>query len=701
LRDRSRGTLTASRRARSRVGQPCSGSDRGNLCIPGYSDFKAVLACARLRPRSRSTHDPPRHHRPRRLRGRPVGAVELIRGLPEICRRRCSWSSTPRRTTRACLPQILRARDRCRRCSPSTTRRSTTGRIYVAPPDHHLTLKRRHVRVTRGPSENGFRPAIDPLFRTAAQVHGPRVIGVVLSGGLNDGTHGLARIVAHGGIAIVQDPQEALVPSMPLSAIQAVEVHHVLKAADLGPRSSRRVREPIPAAHAGDRRDRPTSPRSATASSVHAPPARPSPYTCPECGGALWEAEDEAPGCCGSAATSATPSPPRRCCREQDANLDNALWTALRALEEHASLYRRMAERGPTGPGSPTSPAATPPAPRSVEAERPHHPQRHPREGLCRTPPAAEPRHDHAHAPASRSPNPSTRTPSPRGGAARASEPEGEGPRPRARRSRWSGSARARAGSRRSRRSCDGLPVDLGVAFVFVAHAGAGPARAATAAALARHTQMPVVEVTEADPIAPNHVYVAPPELARVLADQHVDPGPPPGEPHGTPIDRCSPRWRSTVRTARSAWSCRAPGPTACSACARSRASAASRSSRTRTAPATRACRAPRSRPAWSTSCARPRSIAEELQRLGRHPYVRRPPRAGRRRARDPPRAAAPRLRAAAQRQRRRLHPLQAADDPPPAAAAHGPAQARQRRAVHQVHAREPGRGHASCIRTC
>lgn len=104
------------------------------------------------------------------------------------------------------------------------------GRIYVAPPDRHLLLEKNRVRVTAGPKENRFRPAIDPLFRSAAFAHGPRVIGVVLSGALDDGTTGLWTIKQWGGVAIVQDPVDAIVSSMPENALKAVQVDYTVPA---------------------------------------------------------------------------------------------------------------------------------------------------------------------------------------------------------------------------------------------------------------------------------------------------------------------------------------------------------------------------------------------------------------------------------------------------------------------------------------
>ncbi len=102
------------------------------------------------------------------------------------------------------------------------------GRIYVAPPDCHLFLESGNIRLTRGPRENGHRPAIDPLFRSAAHHYGSRVLGVLLSGNLSDGTAGLLSIKQHGGIAIVQDPETALYSSMPRSAIERAPVDHVV-----------------------------------------------------------------------------------------------------------------------------------------------------------------------------------------------------------------------------------------------------------------------------------------------------------------------------------------------------------------------------------------------------------------------------------------------------------------------------------------
>ena len=108
------------------------------------------------------------------------------------------------------------------------------GRIYIAPADYHLLIKRKTFLVTKGARENRFRPAIDPLFRSAAVSHGPRVIGVILTGLLNDGSAGLAAIKKCGGITIVQNPKDAAYPDMPQAALRSVKVDHCVPVAQMG-----------------------------------------------------------------------------------------------------------------------------------------------------------------------------------------------------------------------------------------------------------------------------------------------------------------------------------------------------------------------------------------------------------------------------------------------------------------------------------
>lgn len=142
------------------------------------------------------------------------------------------------------LPNIL---DSCQLPSVHATDGAAIepAHIYVAPPDRHLLIEPQSMRVVFGPKENRFRPAIDSLFRTAALAYGKRVVGVVLSGALNDGTAGLIKIKEQGGIAIVQDPKEALFPGMPESAIKHAAVDYVLPIAKIAATLVKLADEPM------------------------------------------------------------------------------------------------------------------------------------------------------------------------------------------------------------------------------------------------------------------------------------------------------------------------------------------------------------------------------------------------------------------------------------------------------------------------
>jgi two-component system chemotaxis response regulator CheB len=224
------------------------------------------------------------------------------------------------------------------------------GRAYVAPPDHHLLVKAGRVALSRGPRENGFRPAVDPLFRTAARAYGPRVIGVVLSGGLDDGAEGLLYIKRAGGYAIVQDPNEAYVPSMPQAAIKSVEVDHVLTIREMPEVLSRLTRKPAPTDKGafpmtGDNGEEIIDVAESGDDwlKTQAMPGPPSQLTCAECGGALWETTEGRMlryRChVGHGYTE------QGLVAAEGEKLERAMWNALRVLEENAQLHRRLAER--------------------------------------------------------------------------------------------------------------------------------------------------------------------------------------------------------------------------------------------------------------------------------------------------------------------------------------------------------------------
>jgi two-component system, chemotaxis family, protein-glutamate methylesterase/glutaminase len=222
------------------------------------------------------------------------------------------------------------------------------GRIYVAPPDRHLVVVDGRVHVTIGPRENGHRPAIDPLFRTAARSYGRRVVGIVLSGALDDGTAGLAAVKQRGGLAIVQDPEDALFPSMPRSAMDHVVVDHVLPAEGIGTLLTEVVEQPVT--------DLPLPIPSATMEvearmadldrdAVHEleRPGTPSVFACPECGGVSWELE-EGDLLRFRCRVGHAYSPDTLSAKKLE-SLEDALWVALRALEEQAALAQRLAHQ--------------------------------------------------------------------------------------------------------------------------------------------------------------------------------------------------------------------------------------------------------------------------------------------------------------------------------------------------------------------
>src|SRR5215467_8584820 len=244
------------------------------------------------------------------------------------------------------LPDILKRAGSLPAGHPRDGEMIRTGRIYVAPPDNHLMIEDGRVRIAHGPKENRHRPAVDPLFRSAAHWYGRRVIGVVLTGSLDDGTAGLLSIKRRGGITIVQDPADAVCGDMPRSAIETVQVDFiepleripqlleelaVVKVSENGTGKSSRLKKETDIAEL-----------DMNAIEDENRPGTPSPFACPECGGVLWELDGDKMlrfRCrVGHAYTASSLSV------EQTEAVEGALWAAMRALEEGASLARRMAD---------------------------------------------------------------------------------------------------------------------------------------------------------------------------------------------------------------------------------------------------------------------------------------------------------------------------------------------------------------------
>ncbi|RKH52501.1 chemotaxis protein CheB [Corallococcus llansteffanensis] len=251
---------------------------------------------------------------------------------------------------RSYLPEILTRSGPLPAHHPEDGEPLKQGRIYVAPNDRHLLVEPGHVKVVKGPRENGHRPAVDPLFRSAASAYGPRVVGAVLTGALDCGTAGLLAVKKEGGVAVVQDPRDAFCRDMPRSALEFVAVDHCVPMSELASLLVRLVATPV---KSRPRKHSPQVEAEVTAMKVDIPSmeepptlveyAKPSHFSCPDCGGVLFEMDEDGllrfrcrtgHGYTGEALSGS-----------QQHHLDAALWAALRALEESAALSRRMAGR--------------------------------------------------------------------------------------------------------------------------------------------------------------------------------------------------------------------------------------------------------------------------------------------------------------------------------------------------------------------
>ena len=284
--------------------------------------------------------------------GTSAGGVEalqtLVRGLPGNLKASLFIVIHLPAHGPSMLPEILNRATPLKAVHAKDGDEIKQGCIFVASPDHHLIVERGHVRVVRGPKENRYRPAVDPLFRSAARSYGPRVIAIVLTGALDDGTVGLQAVKRRSGIAVVQDPEDALYPSMPRSALRSVEVDHCVKLAAMPQLLARLVDEP-----ATDEGAYPVPEEMEIEFKINEEGrsdmedlqkiGKPSTFTCPECHGALYEMrEDEVLRyrChVGHAYTADS------MLEGYNESVEATLWQALRALEEKAHLARKLGER--------------------------------------------------------------------------------------------------------------------------------------------------------------------------------------------------------------------------------------------------------------------------------------------------------------------------------------------------------------------
>ncbi len=243
------------------------------------------------------------------------------------------------------LPELLNRRGSLPAIHPRDGQLIERGYLYVALPDLHLLVESDTVHLAHGPKENGRRPAIDPLFRSAALSHGRQTVGVILSGTLDDGAFGLWYVKQQGGVAIVQEPGDAFFPELPRNAIAAAPVDHILPASAIPPILTRLAYEPVQPAPPSE-----SSPAVAVESelpelSIAAlrsgeRPRQSSLFSCPECGGALREVtvDRHARFHCRVGHTFSLES----LATGQSSAVETGLWSALRGLEEKAALSRRL-----------------------------------------------------------------------------------------------------------------------------------------------------------------------------------------------------------------------------------------------------------------------------------------------------------------------------------------------------------------------
>lgn len=249
------------------------------------------------------------------------------------------------------LPEILARESSLQVAHAKDEEEIKRGHIYVAPPDHHLLIDRNRIRLVHGPKENFHRPSIDALFRSAAHWAGPRTIGVVLTGARSDGTAGMRAIQQRGGITIVQDPREALFPSMPMNVVQGIKVDYSLPLLEIPPllnelsyrSADEEGRYPVPEKIEIEARIAQQEMESEELIKSVETLGRVSKLTCPDCHGALWEIDEEEMlrfRCHVGHAFSA-----ESLNDGQDQMIEAALWSAVRALEEQMILAKRIVDR--------------------------------------------------------------------------------------------------------------------------------------------------------------------------------------------------------------------------------------------------------------------------------------------------------------------------------------------------------------------
>jgi len=269
--------------------------------------------------------------------GGSAGAIDavriLVRGLPSDFAASVFAVIHSSDTAPGHLAELLSNQSRLRGVKVTSQSPIEAGHLYTSPPGRHLALHDGLVRAVAGPKENRFRPSIDVLFRSAASTHRERVVGVLLSGYLDDGVSGLGTIKEVGGIAIVQAPEDAHASALPENALNQLEIDYCLPAAKIPELLVELVNKNID-------EQTTTAGISTMPDSSNETPSR---YTCPDCGGTLFEVVEgkvKRFRCRVGHAYS-----DRSLLSAQDERTENILWAAQRALEERADMLSRLTER--------------------------------------------------------------------------------------------------------------------------------------------------------------------------------------------------------------------------------------------------------------------------------------------------------------------------------------------------------------------
>jgi len=291
--------------------------------------------------------------------------LELLSGLPENfpAALLVVVHTTPTRPNH--LPHVINYRSKLPAHQAQQGQSIEPGNIYVAPSDLHILVRNGKLELNHGPRENNSRPAIDPLFRSAARNYGRRVIGIILSGNLGDGAIGLMMIKSYGGIALVQTPQEAAFPSMPNTAISYGRIDYIVSIKEMGPLLIRLVNENLeekgtavsmePTARVN--KLEPTSPAEGAAEGEEERPdiinqalweqehnqrgGKSAIYSCPDCSGVLWQIEENGITYF-QCHVGHRLSPEVLLIRKSD-ELETALWSCVRTLQERVTLNFQLA----------------------------------------------------------------------------------------------------------------------------------------------------------------------------------------------------------------------------------------------------------------------------------------------------------------------------------------------------------------------